>query len=263
MKINSVLIVLAVLLSASCSNLSKVLKNPDVDTRYNAAMQYYEEEDYAKAGIVLENLIPDIIGKPEAEKVQYYFAYCHYHSGQFDLANYYFKSFHDTYQRSAFAKEALFMSAYSLVASTPIYNLDQSNTEMTLSSLQDFINRYPESQYVAQAEAAIKELRAKLEIKAFEIAKQYQKLRRYEAAVIAFDNFRKNFPDSYLKEEAIFRRLESQYEYAKLSYYTVKAERIEELAQMYIKFIDKYPNSEFRKKAETFYKYTQKETAGL
>ncbi|MGB0521371.1 MAG: outer membrane protein assembly factor BamD [Flammeovirgaceae bacterium] len=253
----------AILFLGSCSDMQKVLKNPSVDARYKAAEKYYQNEEYAKAGIIFEDLIPDVIGRPEAERVQYYYSYCHFHQKQYDLANYYFKSFHDTYQRSPFAIEALFMSAYANLKGTPEYNLDQSNTNNAINSLQDFINRYPDSQYVAKAEDAIRELRKKLETKSFEKAKLYQKLRRYKAAVIAYDNFRKSYPDSQFKEEAIFNRLASQAELAKLSVPSLKKERYAELVEMYYYFIDKYPASKHRKQAENIFRNSQKQLKDL
>ena len=251
---------LAILLFAgSCSKLTKALKEPDINKRYEIALSYYEAEDYSRAGIVFEDLIPDIYGKTLAEKVQFYYAYCHFHQQQYELAEYYFKSFHDTYQRSPFAKEALFMHAYSLYKSTPVYNLDQSNTSKAIEALQDFINRYPESNYVAKATASIRELESKLERKAFEIAKLYEQLRRYKSAVIAYESFRRNYPDSEFKEEAAFRRVASQYELTKLSFDYLKEERFDKMVKFYLKFIDRYPNSPFLKEAERYYELALKE----
>ena len=251
------------LLLSACNGFQKAMKNPSVEERYKAAIKYYQDEDYSHAGILFEDLVPDVIGRPEAERVQYYYAYCHYYQKQYDLATYYFKNFHDTYQRSPFAIESLFMSAYSSLKSTPDYYLDQSNTTTAINSLQDFINRYPDSQYVSQAEDAIRDLRQKLEVKSFKKAVLYQRLRRYKAAVIAYDNFRKSFPDSQYKEEALFNRMESQFEYAKLSISHVKQERLEEVTEMYLKFVDKYPASKFRKDAENIFRTTQKQIEQL
>jgi outer membrane protein assembly factor BamD len=251
------------LLGSACSKLTQVLKEPDVNRRYEAALAYYEGEDYGRAGIVFEDLIPDIYGKTMAEKVQFYYAYCHYHQKQYELAGYYFKTFHNTYQRSPFAVEALFMSAYSTYLGTPVYNLDQSNTGNAIEALQDFINRYPDSNYVPQATAAIRELRAKLERKGFEVAKQYQRLRMYKSAVIAYDTFRKNFPDSQFKEEALFRRIVCQSELAKVSYDHLRVERYEELLDFYLKFVDRYPQSPYLREAEDRYEDAQKRLAEL
>lgn len=244
--------------SGACSKLGKILKEPDYNKRYEVALAYYETEDYARAGIIFEDIIPDIYGKSLAEKVQFYYAYCHFHQAQYDLAEYYFKSFHDTYRRSPFATEALFMRAYSLYKSTPQYNLDQGNTDMAIEALQDFINTYPESSYVPRASEGIRDLRAKLELKSFEVAKLYQRLRRYKSAVISYNVFRQSYPDSQYKEEALFNRMESQYELARLSIPSMRKERYEELCTYYLKFVDRYPTSEYLRAAEGFYTSAQK-----
>lgn len=250
---------LTILMLSSCSKLTKALKEPSPEKRYEIALGYYEAEDYGRAGIVFEDLIPDIYGKTMAERVQFYYAYCHYHQKQYDLAEYYFKNFHDTYQRSPFAIEALFMHAYSLYESTPQYNLDQGNTDRAIQELQEFINRYPESNYVAQATAAIRDLRAKLERKSFEVAKLYEQLRRYKSAVIAYESFRQSYPDSEYREEAAFRKIRSQYELSKLSFNYLKEERYEEVIKLYLKFVDRYSESAFLKEAEKYYEGATKE----
>ena len=41
-------IVLVAFAIASCKH-SKLLKNPDLDTKYNAAIAYYNDQDYSRA----------------------------------------------------------------------------------------------------------------------------------------------------------------------------------------------------------------------
>ena len=88
-----------------------------------------------------------------------------------------------------------------------------------LEKLQLFINKYPDSEYLAEANTLIKELDFKLEKKAFEIAKQYNKIAYfessdYEAAIKAFDNFLVDYPGTSFREEAMFYRLDSAYKLA-------------------------------------------------
>ncbi|MDW7693607.1 outer membrane protein assembly factor BamD [Flammeovirgaceae bacterium SG7u.111] len=258
-----IILSIAVLTLGSCSNLTKIMKSNNINEKYKAAIKYYESGDYYRAGLLFEDLLPNMIGKPEAEQVQFYFAYCHYYQSQFELSAHYFKSFHDTYQRSNFANEALYMHAYSLYKATPEYNLDQSNTEQAIQAVQDFLNMYPTSNYVSEAEDLIKELRENLEVKAYNIAKQYQKLRRYKAAVIACDNFQKDFPDSDYKEEITYMKVLSQYEMSKVSLRSLQKERYEEAVEYYYYFLDKYPESKYLKPAESIYKSCQKELASL
>lgn len=258
----SVAIVALVLLlgSASCSKFQKIIKNEDWKFRYNAAMDYYEKKgDYYRAGVLLEDLVPIIRGTPEAEKAQFYWAYCYYKQGQYETSSAEFKKFHDTYNRSKFAEESLYMHCYSLYMSSPPIHLDQGNTITAIDAFQDFINRYPSSSYAQQAAGSITSLRAKLETKAFKNAKLYQQLERFKSAVIAYDNFQKDFPDSRYQEEAAFRRIEAQYDLALNSYIDKKRERFNEVVKMYQTFIDKYPKSIFLKQAENVFENTQRQ----
>ncbi|MEN7548953.1 outer membrane protein assembly factor BamD [Rapidithrix thailandica] len=243
---------------SSCSKFTRIMKNPDVDERYEAAMEYYDNEDYYKASLLFEDLLPNLVGSAKAEKVQFYYAYCHFNQKQYMLAAHYFKTFYDTYSRSEFAEEALYMQGFSLYKSTPVFNLDQSNTNEAITAIQDFINRFPQSKYVEEAAELIEKLRGSLEKKSYEIAKQYHKLEKYKAAVIAYGNFQRDFPDSHLREEVEFLKIEAQYDLARLSVYKLKEERYQLVKEYYLKFIDRYPSSQYLKKAENYFESSEK-----
>jgi outer membrane protein assembly factor BamD len=87
-------------------------------------------------------------------------------------------------------------------------------TYEAIEKLQEFINLFPESDYVTNANKLVRELEYKLEKKAFEIAKQYNLISDYPAAVKSFDNFIFEFPGSKLREEALFYRLDSAFKLA-------------------------------------------------
>ncbi len=250
---------LLILVALSSCKFQRILKNDDWRFRYKAALAYYEKGDYNHAGILLEELIPIIKGSPEGEKAQFYFAYCNYQQGQYLMSSHYFKTFFDTYNRSQFAEEAFYMHAYSQYADSPPIYLDQASTSTAIDAFQEFLNRFPQSKYAVQSNNLIKELRVKLETKAFNTAKLYHKLQRYQAAIIALENFQKDFPDSYMQEEAAFLRVASQFEMAEKSYEHKKKERYEKSVAFYQNFIDRYPESRFLKEAETMFAKSQDE----
>jgi len=257
--------VFAILLS-SCSKFQRIVKSEKWQVRYDAALAYYEKGDYFRAGALLEDLVPILAGNVEAEKARFYLAYCYFKQGQYVMSAEKFNQFHDTYNRSEFAEEALYMSAYSQYMDSPIITLDQGNTNTAIDAFQEFINRYPGSKYAQQAGGMILELRAKLEEKAYNLGRLYQKLvgYRYEyskASVISYENFRKDFPDSKLQEEVAFHKIESQYELAQNSYYTKQKERYEEVLNLYEYFLEKYPKSIFLKKAASITESSRKKLA--
>jgi len=250
----SVTILIFLFLSiSSCSKFRKIQKNPDWRVKYEAALKYYEEKEYYKTSVLLEEILPIIRGSKEAELGQFYFAYSYYYQRQYILAAHHFESFFTVYSRSDKAKEAMFMHAYSLYEESPISTLDQTSTFEAVQAMQNFLNRFPDTEFREDASSIIDELQRKLEKKAFANAKQYHKLGRYKAAIVAFENFKKDFPDSNRIEEIEFLEIDSQYKLAERSIFSKKKERYRETVEKYQEFVDNYPTSEFLKEAENIY----------
>lgn len=247
-------IVLAMwLLVSSCSDFRKIMKSSDWQEKYNAALKYYKEKDYYRSTVLLEDILPIIRGTKTAEEAQFYYAYAHYYQRKYILSAHYFKQFYDTYSRSDKAQEAMFMHAYSLYLESPNASLDQSSTEEAIQAIQRFINRYPYSEYKDRAEAVLAETRLKLERKAYDNALLYYKLSQYKAAIIAFDNFQRDFPDSDFNEEIGYWKLAAQFELAEQSIQTKQKERYYTTIEYYQSFIDRYPESKFVQEAESIY----------
>ena len=237
----------------SCSDYRKLLKNSSWEKQYEAALKYYQEKDYYRATVLLENVLPIIRGTQKAEEAQFYYAYAHYYQRKYILSAHYFKEFYETYSRSERAQEAMFLHAYSLYLESPTPSLDQSSTDEAIDAMQRFINRYPYSDYKERAEAILDELQGKLEDKAFANAKQYYLLERYDAATIAMNNFQKDYPDSDLNEEASYWKLAGQFQLAEQSIRSKQKERYYTTIEYYQTFIDRYPQSEFVSQAELIY----------
>ena len=250
--VNSILL-LFVLSLFSCSDFQKVLKSDDINKKFDAAISYYKNQDYYRAALLLEELIPITRGTANAEISLFYYAYCHYHQKQLFLSAYYFDNLLATYPRSSYAEESQFMSVKSKYESTPKFNLDQSSTLNTLNNIQNFINKYPFSQYVSESNKMIDDLNERLERKAFESAFLYYNLGYFKSAVIALTSFKNDFPTSKYLEKAHYYKLESQFKLAKLSVVDKKEERFKETITFYQDFVDTFPNSKFVRQAENIY----------
>ncbi len=247
------ILILALIFGASCGKFRKYEKNPDWRVKYEAGMNYYAKKDYYKASTLFEQILPIVRGLPEGEKVQFYMAYCQYYQKLYLLASEQFKTFYETYGRSQLVEEARYMYAYSLYVSSPASNLDQSNSIQSMAAMQEFINRYPESKFREQAIEVIDISQTKLERKGFDNAYQYFKMRQYKAAMVSFENFKKNFPDTQYQEEAEYLIMNAQFKLAEQSYYFKQEERYKEVVEFYREFIDKYPKSERLRDAEKIY----------
>jgi len=245
--------ILILIAGISCSKFRKIEKNPDWRVKYEASLVYYQKKDYYRASMLFDQILPIIRGLPEAEKVQFYLAYCQYNEKLYLLASEQFRSFYETYGRGVLSEEARFMYAYSLYKSSPGSNLDQSGSIEAMASMQEFLNRYPNSKFKDQAVDVIFSTQVKLEKKGFDNARQYVKMRSYKAAIVALNSFKDNFPDSKYLEEANYLILVSQFELAEQSIHTKQPERYKEVVEIYKNFIDRYPESKFLKDAEKLY----------
>lgn len=257
------LLPMLILLAASCSEFRKIQRSDDWKKKYEAALKYYEQEKWGKAAILLEEVLPLTRGTEEAEKAQFYYAYAHFNQDLFIEGAYYFRLFYDTYGRSPMAEEALFMHAYSLYLQSPRYNLDQTSSFEAIEALQNFINIYAYSDYKERATQILDQLQGKLARKAYENAKLYYEIGRYKAALIALDNFRRDFPDSDYNEEIAYLKIKVAYELASKSISDLQRERYYDTVDHYQEFVDSFPNSNWGREAEKVYIQAQQAIENL
>ncbi|HTF18090.1 MAG TPA: outer membrane protein assembly factor BamD [Chryseolinea sp.] len=251
----TILILFTLLLAGvSCSKFRKIEKSQDWRVKYDAALKYYNgKKEYYKASVLFEQIIPIVRGLPEGEKVQFYLAYCQYYDKLYLLASEQFKTFYETYGRSALAEEARYMYAYSLYSSSPLPNLDQTSSVDAMAAMQAFLNRYPSSSFKDKAIEVILEAQQKLEKKGFDNAYQYYKMRSYKAAIVALHNFIDNFPDSKYLERSYYLVIVAEYRLAEQSIYSKQLDRYKEVVEHYKVFVDKYPSSDYLDDAEKLY----------
>jgi outer membrane protein assembly factor BamD len=247
----AIVLVLSVLVS--CSKFRRIEKSEDWRVKYEGGLNYYNKKDYYRASVLFEQILPIVRGLPEGEKVQFYLAYCQYYDRLYLLASEQFRTFFETYGRSTFAEEARYMHAYSLYASSPEPNLDQTSSIEAMNAMQEFLNRFPNSKFRDQAIDVIYSSQNKLEKKGFENAYQYYKMRMYKAAIVALNNFKDNYPDSKYLEEAYYLVINSEYKLAVKSIRSKQPARFREVIEHYKEFVDRYPESGFLKDAEKVY----------
>lgn len=255
--------VLLSLLISSCSNYQKLLKSTDNEQKYETAIKYFEEKDYYRAIQLFDQLQPYYKGTEKAEKIAFYYAYAHYEQRDYILASYYFKQFATNYPNSRNAEEAAFLSAYCNYLDSPPTSLDQNVTLDAIKGLQLFIDQYPRSSRVANANELIDELRLKLETKAYDIADLYLKMEDYKAAIIGFKNLLKDYPDTRYREIAMFNVAKASFYYAERSTANKQQERYQSAADAFDNFLASFPESEYKKEVLQFKKNTERQLEGL
>ena len=238
-------ILFAALFLNSCNDFQKVMKSEDIALKFKTGEELYNEGKYKKANRLFEQIVPKYRGKPQAEKLMYMHAMCFYKLEVYYLSAYRFEQFVSSYPQSEKAEEAAFLSAKSYYEESPIFSKDQEETIKAIEKIQLFVNQYPNSEYLAEANELVKELDYKLEKKAFEIAKQYNRIFDYKASIKSFNNFLLNFPGSSLRENALYWKFNSEYNLAVLSIESLKQERISIALADYKSLIKDYPETKY------------------
>ena len=252
------------LLLTSCGEYQKVLNKGTSEEQYKMAVKMYESQKYSKALRLFEKITPTYRGKPQMERIQYMVAQSNFNEENYSIAGYYFDRFTKNYQKSSKKEEAAFLSAYSYKLASPRFSVDPTDTNKALESFQSFINTYPSSDKIEEANKYYSEIREKLEKKYFEIAKTYYRtaeydLRNYNAAIQAFDNLLEDFLGTKYKEEALYYSLKAAHDFELNSFDRRKSERIQGAFDAYERLKKSFPDSEYMEDANEMLATMQQE----
>jgi len=253
--------VLVLVFLASCSEYQRVLKEEDIAKKYKLGVELFEAGKYEKANRLFLQIVPKYRGKPQAEKLMYMHSKAFYETKDYMSANYRMERFVEAYPKSERIDEMAFLAAKSYYQISPPYSKDQTETIDAVEKLQEFINRYPGSEYFEEANAMVQELDAKIEKKAYEIALQYHTTgpfhRYYNSAITAFDNFLEKFPGTRYKEDVLFYKFDSAYQLAVNSVPWKQKERTEKAFTFYKNLKRFFPETKYLEQTDAMHEELQ------
>ena len=229
--------------SLGCNDYQKLLNSDDSVSKYRAAEKYYNNGEYRRANRLLEMVAPKYRGKPQAERVVFFLADSYFKTRSYLLAAYEFEKFVKSYPKSQRVQEALFLEAKSYYQMSPEFSLDQDDTKTALEKLQIFINKYPKSEFLNEANVLVVELQTKLERKDFEISKQYYTIRDYKSAIKSLENFISEYPGTSFREGALYYEFLASYEIAINSVLNKQKKRVNDLIVLYNNILRYYPET--------------------
>ncbi len=239
-----------VILASSCNNYSKILKSGNNTLKYETGVDLYEKGDFNKALQFFDILRAVNRGTDKGAKLTYYSANCYFQMKDYQIASYYYNQYAQTYPRGEFAQESAFLTAYCNYLESPRASLDQTNTYIALRELQNFIDMYPGSTKIEEAHRLMDDLRAKLEVKSYNVGMLYYKMGDYQAAITSFENLLDEYPDTDFKETILFSITKAYYTYAEKSIFTKKDERYEKTIESYNNLLYSFPESEYLEEVE-------------
>jgi outer membrane protein assembly factor BamD len=263
-RINIILLVFIALTAfSSCSGYEKILKSTDYTLKYDKALEYYENEEFARAIGLFDQIVTVYKGTTKADTVYYYQAKCYYNQRDYTLAGYHFSNLAENYPRSTYAEEADFLTAYCFYRLSPKPELDQENTVRAITSFQLYLIKYPGTSRKQEVEGLIAEMRNKIVQKSYISGKLYYDLGEYKSSIISLQNSLEEFPNTEHREELMFLLLKSNYLLAVNSILEKQADRYQAAVDEYYSFVGEFPESTYRKEADQMYNVSLQRIGGV
>ncbi len=242
----------------SCGQYQKVLNGKDPHQMYLLGTQLYKKGKYPKAERLFALAENSYIGKPQYERLKFMRAMSLYHMHQYMSAGYEFRQFINLFPNSSKNDEAYFYIIKCYQHLTPDYTRDLQYAEKTLEESERFFDLYPQSKFIPQVKVISQEALQKLQHKEFAHGKLYYDLGYYKSAIITLNNFLSDYPGTLFKEDALFYRFLAAAQLALNSVDAKKAERTNTALRYYEIFKNRFPQSQYLKTAESFFKKLKK-----
>lgn len=243
-------ILLFAFIFASCKNSNLIQRGDSVEVAYEKAMAFYEKEDYNEAAEAFETVIQIARGTEYGQEAQYYLAESYYNDGRYLLAASEYERFISLFPREDRREEAQFKEAYCYYKLSPRYKLDQQYTRRAIEKFQLYNSRFSDSERADEVGEYISEMRSKLAKKLYYSGDLYMRTDSYDAAIIYYDLVIDKYPESKWAQRALVDEIKTYNIYADRSVLARQQERYEKAVETYEKFIQLFPEGEYRAEAE-------------
>lgn len=266
MKISKLIalpILLLLMISGGCNEYAKVMKSPDLNTRYEYAKKAFDQKKYVQVTTIMQDLITPMRGTADGEDALYLLARAYYENQDYLNSGVYFKTYYSRYPKGKYAEQARFYSGYGYYMDSPDPQLDQSNTIKAIEELTAFLDFFPKSEKATTARNAIFEMQDKLTLKELQNAQLYYNLgnflgNNYESAIIVAKNALKEYPYSKYREDFELLILKSKFQEARQSVEEKREDRYREVIDEYYSFINNFPDSKHKGEADNILHISQK-----
>ena len=263
MRKKGILILLFMVLLTSCGEYQRLLKSRDPEEKYQAALVYFNQQQYVKSQTLLDDVSSYYKGTERSEDILAYLARSYMGQKAYESATDYYQAYVRNYPKGKYATEAYFQVGHCQYMDSPDAKLDQTITRKAIEAFTLFVELYPESPYAEQAYKEMAELYDKLAYKELCNAKLYYNLgsylgNNYLSCEIVAKNALKNYPSNQYQEEFSWLILQAKYQQMVNSFEEKKLERARDTKDEYYNFITEYPSSKHRKEAHRMLNQIQK-----
>jgi outer membrane protein assembly factor BamD len=205
MKNLAILSLLSLLMWGCSASINTANMTPQERLVY--AKQLYDDRDFETAVNEFSGIVLQYPGASVVDTAQFYIGQTRYNRKEYILAAYEFSKLIRNMPASKMVPESQYMLAECYYKLSPDYSLDQKYTKSAIKEYQSYIDFFPTSDKVPDAEVKIKELNEKLAYKEYHTAYIYAKLEFYKGALRYYDNVIEIYHDTKYAPIAMYDKI--------------------------------------------------------
>lgn len=247
-----VLCALLGVLMGGCSG-SQQLSYNGPEEAYQKGVTQFEEGDYETSIRFFRAVFDYGRGNEWAPEARFKLAMAQRKLGKHLVAANEFRRFTQIYRNNEMVPRAQFERANSYYLQSPMYRLDQSDSEQAISLFRLFLDRYPNHELAAEAEKKIDELRAKLAHKEYAAGRLYERRDMWGAATQVYESAFDSYPDTPWADDLLLGAVRSYVQYGDRSVQRLRAERYQKAIDYYNQLAQLFPESGLLSRAEELY----------
>jgi outer membrane protein assembly factor BamD len=221
---------------AACGgNAPSPISTDSATDSYARARAYYDKGDWTKAKLSFESLVYSHPGAAIIDSAQFLLAMCSYNLKDYIVAADEFRRLRTRYPNSPLVEEGDLLRCRALLRIAPKNAaLDQEKTRDAITELSLFKDNHPLSPKLSAVDSLLHEAHERLSRRDFRTANLYQRLGRYQAARIYFQQVIDNYTDSPYVPDCLFSMAEG----------FRKQDSTDRALEYYEKMLYLYPDSE-------------------
>lgn len=245
-------LLLLILFVAGCGSSSRV-RYDSPEEALTKGKDLYERGRYDRAVEYFQGVFDFGRAHEWAADAQLYLARSYRDNSDYILAASEYSRFIEIYRTDPRVPDAEYERALTYYERSPIFQLDQTDTERAVDAFNLFANRYPTHPLRIEAEARVEELRAKLARKQYQTAQLYERHERYRAAAISYETVFDKYPDTDWADDALLGAVRTYIQFSDLSVLERQEERLQKAIDNYLRLLQIFPDSPLLKDAEALY----------
>ncbi len=224
-----------------CSHVGNTRRST-AEEQYEVAKRLYDNGKYYHASEAFRLVIFNFSGVSYIDTVQYYLGMCYYNDDDYILAVAEFRRLTKSFPYSPLADDGqLMIGRCYLHASPENVGLDQTDTYTAITELENFLEDYPSSPLVPEADSLLAIAQGKIAKKNFKNGEQYYKMGNYASARIYLESVVTDFTSPEWRGCALYL----------LASIDEKEDKLEDARAKLVNMLQTFPDHKWGKKARS------------